>query len=54
VLNLWDYSSPRAKRSVVHRLEAMLLETPVHPTGPTIFYAKKKGRYQAASSNSVG
>jgi hypothetical protein len=31
-----DCSSPRAKRSVVHRLEAMLLETPVHPTRPTI------------------
>ena len=32
-----DYSSPRAKRLDVRWLEAMLLETPSHPTGPTIY-----------------
>ena len=31
-----DYPSPRAKRLGVRWLEAVLLETPPHPTGPTI------------------
>ena len=33
-----DYPSPRAGRLGVRWLEAMLLETPPHPTGPTAIY----------------
>ena len=37
---LMDYSSPRAARLGVRWLEAMLLETPAHPTGPTIYRSR--------------
>ena len=47
---LMDYSRPRAERLGARWLEAMLLETPSHPTGPTIYFdnsskaARRTGR----------
>ena len=47
-----DYSSPRAKRLGVHWLEAMLLETPSHPTGPTTSLALLRSRWTSVDYSS--
>ena len=50
---LMDYSRPRAERLGARWLEAMLLETPSHPTGPTILISKSIAEGPAASPSLV-